>query len=954
MTASMTSAIVSNSTSLYNPDSCGIAGYSKLLNNTCVPKLDAQIIACSILRNSSSDTDRVAKALSLYISSVTNSTVTLNTTSTLSADEIDNIVKDLTNINLSLSSNTSFIAVQQPNQDENSMVLGASFKRGIGGDIIDTNNEVNVTDSFITAAVIVNRESLNGVTSLNLLIIDKPTEYENIDNSTNKTLTSSVIVVNLQRDDSAFSPLYLSLYFKLIEEYIPNGIGKYLCSFYNTTTFIWSETGCSSAFYNQQFNRYECNCTHTTSFALVWLPQSLLTETSSKTFDAQDIASLITQLISIICFLIIMIHATGIRIINPLIGVQALNLLPLISTASTTILFSFYIALSLTVYTQTSSSYQTECFSSSGVLMFITYFFLIFMFCVKTITGYFYFLRFVRLFPQPSHRKLLIMLIISFLISSLCTILAIGLNTNSSYNITQLYPYELCWFNSNVIYYFMTIPICLFLFFNIITIILVSNSLFKHARSAATSKQINERLKRCAIVLLSSCVTQGIGWIFGPFISFIGVTAGEVLAWIFIILNGLEGVWSILLYILIRTQQMDEQKHVVAAIELSKTSGIPLKKNEKLNGKRRDPIRIQVYLMITSLGPIAELDMSYTMNLFFRQVWTDERLTLPNKISNVAVSTKLLSAIWKPDTYFINSRSGFLHTTPTLNHLLRILENGRLLYSSRLTIKASCSNFLRRFPLDIQTCPFILSSYAYGTEDVIYDWKLDENNGVELVPLKLSQFDLFHYKTSKRIIQFNDRNHSVLQLDLSMRRNAGYYILQGYIPASLLVILSWISFWINSDATADRVYIGVTCVLSLTTLILDIRSYIPAVPYFTAIDYFFIMCYLFLFASVIQLTAVHCHLDYRRSIRRKKVMKDLSRTSDRQKTSPKINLSVQNIRQLNPTQRSTFAGVVQRLQKLQQKAPLHEFDRLARIGFPLLFTLCNCIYWYIFVFYTSQ
>ncbi|CAF4321287.1 unnamed protein product, partial [Adineta steineri] len=55
-----------------------------------------------------------------------------------------------------------------------------------------------------------------------------------------------------------------------------------------------------------------------------------------------------------------------------------------------------------------------------------------------------------------------------------------------------------------------------------------------------------------------------------------------------------------------------------------------------------DPIRVQVYLMITSLGPIAELDMSYTMNLFFRQVWTDERLTLPNKISNVAVSTKLL------------------------------------------------------------------------------------------------------------------------------------------------------------------------------------------------------------------------------------------------------------------------------------------------------------------------
>lgn len=41
-----------------------------------------------------------------------------------------------------------------------------------------------------------------------------------------------------------------------------------------------------------------------------------------------------------------------------------------------------------------------------------------------------------------------------------------------------------------------------------------------------------------------------------------------------------------------------------------------------------------------------------------------------------------------------------------------------------------------------------------------------------------------------------------------MRRNVGYYLLQGYIPAGLIVILSWISFWIDSEATADRVYIG--------------------------------------------------------------------------------------------------------------------------------------------------
>ncbi len=88
----------------------------------------------------------------------------------------------------------------------------------------------------------------------------------------------------------------------------------------------------------------------------------------------------------------------------------------------------------------------------------------------------------------------------------------------------------------------------------------------------------------------------------------------------------------------------------------------------------------------------------------------------------------VFSAIWKPDTYFMNSHAGYLHSTPTLNHLLRILENGRLLYSSRyvyeskrkmksnyflfirLTIKAYCSMSLARFPLDVQTCSLIFSS----------------------------------------------------------------------------------------------------------------------------------------------------------------------------------------------------------------------------------------------------
>jgi hypothetical protein len=52
---------------------------------------------------------------------------------------------------------------------------------------------------------------------------------------------------------------------------------------------------------------------------------------------------------------------------------------------------------------------------------------------------------------------------------------------------------------------------------------------------------------------------------------------------------------------------------------------------------------------------------------------------------------------------------------------------------------------------------FFFIEDAYGTRDVIYDWKLDEHDGVEIARLKLSQFDLFYHKISKKEIQLIDR-----------------------------------------------------------------------------------------------------------------------------------------------------------------------------------------------------
>jgi hypothetical protein len=456
--------------------------------------------------------------------------------------------------------------VQPPNPNKNTSILGASFVRNEGGRVVDTSNEDNVINSPLSTAAVMRKEDLIGVTSLNILIIDDPTAYKNIDNSSNKTLASSVIVVAAKENESLSTEIGILLYFQVLNDSESKPGDDYYCLFYDTNHAKWNDSGCTKPMYNTQFDRYECSCNHLTSFALLFLPNVPLT----RDLSPQDIASLVFQSISIVCFLFIIIHAIVIRVRDPLMSIRAYDLLPLISCASTTILFIFYIALGMTVYTKTSSLDQTQCFLSSSVLMFFVYFFLIFMFCTKTSVGYFNYLRFVRLFPQPPFRQLFIMLIISFLISIGWVAFAAGFNSNPSIKITQLYPYKLCWFTHDIIYYFLTIPVGLFLLINIVLYILVAIHIINHVRNATSPHHSYERMKGCVLVLLSSCITQGIGWLFGVFLTFVNPTAAEVLGWIFVVFNGLEGLWGIILYIIIRSQHIDGQKHAVAARKLKK------------------------------------------------------------------------------------------------------------------------------------------------------------------------------------------------------------------------------------------------------------------------------------------------------------------------------------------------------------------------------------------------
>lgn len=73
----------------------------------------------------------------------------------------------------------------------------------------------------------------------------------------------------------------------------------------------------------------------------------------------------------------------------------------------------------------------------------------------------------------------------------------------------------------------------------------------------------------------------------------------------------------------------------------------------------------------------------YTIDVFFRQGWKDERLKFKGPMTVLRLNNLMASKIWTPDTFFHNGKKSVAHNMTMPNKLLRITEDGTLLYTMR-------------------------------------------------------------------------------------------------------------------------------------------------------------------------------------------------------------------------------------------------------------------------------
>lgn len=337
------------------------------------------------------------------------------------------------------------------------------------------------------------------------------------------------------------------------------------------------------------------------------------------------------------------------------------------------------------------------------------------------------------------------------------------------------------------------------------------------------------------------------------------------------------------------------------------------------------PTRVRLGIYVNSFYSISEQTMDYSLNFYLRQAWRDPRLAFEatDGIEKIKLEEGKWNEIWIPDTFFRNEKRAGFHSVTVPNRLLKLNTTGHIWYVTKISATLSCPMKLQKYPLDTQMCPMMFESFGYTMDTMYFAWLEDP---VQLDP----QIELAQFSLEDEILVDCSQNYTAgafpcLEVRFMLHRDIGFFIIQIYIPSILIVILSWVSFWINIEAIPARVSIGLLTVLATTSQSTGARSSLPRVSYIKAMDVWLSVCLVFVFASLLEFAVVN--------VMSRKMVRTIKPIDNPGENHNKPKKGIPPPKKIDP------AGMVQ----------AERIDRFSRKAFPLAFVLFKVVWW---VYYT--
>ena len=240
---------------------------------------------------------------------------------------------------------------------------------------------------------------------------------------------------------------------------------------------------------------------------------------------------------------------------------------------------------------------------------------------------------------------------------------------------------------------------------------------------------------------------------------------------------------------------------------------------------------VRCLIGVLDVDEISDADQNFTVNIFTRFSWEDFREAHGGK----GKIKKLLIDVWHPNLLFLNRQQ----TWSSLGKYVEISPEGKVTH--RLQVWGNFSQ-----PLNLHDFPF--DSQAFSIR--VVNAGSDGMNGVNLVEdPEIESFVTKSYSVADWKIVGHDTDSIPLTLPsgadapsfaltFTASRLSNHYMIKVVAPLLMIVLLSWVVFWLNPSEGGSQLGVAVTSFLTMIAYHVALSSKLPEISYLTRLDVF--------------------------------------------------------------------------------------------------------------------
>lgn len=265
---------------------------------------------------------------------------------------------------------------------------------------------------------------------------------------------------------------------------------------------------------------------------------------------------------------------------------------------------------------------------------------------------------------------------------------------------------------------------------------------------------------------------------------------------------------------------------------------------------RPDPVGtktvVELSIKVLDVDEIDGASQTFTANVVVVASWKDERLAGGAKQRTLA-----LEEVWNPVLQITNQQR-LLKTFPDV---VQVKGDGTVEWAQRYWGRFSNPLSLHEFPLDKHTFVIQVVVASVDFKEIELRESGDEEDRSGLADkLSLPDWEVTGWRVKVTPVELIKGSSPLpgMAFEFEASRYLGYYLTKVLLPLLMIVMMSWIVFWIHPSESATQISVSVTSMLTLIAYRFALGSMLPDISYLTRMDGFILVSTVMVFGALME------------------------------------------------------------------------------------------------------